>query len=147
MNRKMYFFSIGALLFSVGFVFLIFFWQVAPYKTVEVNKEVTVTPKKVETGGHISLHTDFCIYTTKPIKVKRDLVGETVIISIPPKIIEVILPRGCSISDGLIELPKTRNAGTYRIIHTATVQVNPVKEVTITWTSEPFEVTVRDTGI
>lgn len=127
------------ILLACGFILLIIFWLLYPYKPLVVDT-VSIQPQTVRAGEIIYTHTKFCIYTNKPIKINTDLVGKLVVIELPPRDIQVTYPKGCDEIDAIRQLPIIKNVGVFHLENTATIKVNPIREVQVKWRSENIEI-------
>lgn len=126
---------------SVGlFLALLFFWSNYDYKPLTVERPIIVTPSKVESGGVVTMVVKYCKSSNQEEVVSRDLVGDTIIINIPPKRISVRAPKGCDVSESIIRIPRTINPGMYKIQYHIEYRVNPIRTVEVHFESEPFEI-------
>lgn len=114
--------------------------QIVRKECPDLHKSFEVEPKTVISGQTVTILIHYCKDADGEEYVSRDLVGETIIINVPPKNVAVRTPIGCADSENIVRIPRTINPGTYYLQYTVAYQVNPIRKIEITFASEPFTI-------
>ena len=127
------------MVFLFGIVALVGYWLLYPYKPVTINRTpALVVNKEVDRGGHLHYLIDFCKNSNITPIVSRTFVDGLVYTPAPypaPKN-EI----GCQVLKVAVYVPKALPSGEYVLETTYTYQVNPIRHVEVTYSTEPFMV-------
>lgn len=141
-QRILNYISVLTLIASLGFVLTYTYWQVYPYKTLEINKTpMEVVTKKVKPGGVLVYKVDYCKFTDETATITKAFI-DGVIYNMPA--VEGIFPRGCGVNVVAVTIPHELPAGVYEIAQKWTYPVNPIRRNATLAKTEPFEVLVID---
>jgi len=136
-RSKMYLLTTYILLAIMTIVLLLFtYWQFAPYKTVTINS-VKLEETTVTQGENLAVDLNYDRYTNLTSRVHREFLNG-IIFTTPT-------------SDGPgkpghydrrleVEIPLTIPPGEYILKTYAVFQVNPIRQITVTWETEKFTV-------
>ncbi len=120
---------------------LMMYWLNAPYHPLELHQSpAPVSPRQVKANGILFAHFDYCKSINATDRITRDLVGDKVVINLPPQVQLANTPVGCQEIDAPIVLPNVMTYGKYHIHYTIVYKVNPIREVTIEFDTEEFEI-------
>ena len=136
-NKILAIFSYGTLILAFGFVALIIFWGVYPYKTIKVNNVSILTPT-VQHGGDLAIKLDYDRYTDVDSAIIREF-KDGIVFTTP----EVEATGDVGHYDRLVEvsIPDTLPPGDYTLTTTATFKVNSIRKISVEWTTSSFKVT------
>lgn len=127
---------------SIAFVFLavLAYWYFYPYKTIDVKTPITVDKSVYNAGDTLTYTVNYCKYINLPATVHRNYVDgviynlSTIVTNNPP---------GCHITHPITTVPNLPS-GKYFIRILFSYEVNPIRTITITVETEPFEVVFND---
>lgn len=132
-----------AIVCSIGLVLLITYWLAWPYKIAEQKAPAKVLTPIVRLGDNLRYELDYCKYMDiSPIDTKKQLVNGLVYpLPVPAT---RVLPVGCrvAIADAAIIIPECAECFDHDV-HLeilTTYQVNPLRTVTVKFTTEKFKV-------
>jgi hypothetical protein len=143
MKKPFYILAWIAIVGSICLVLLITYWLAWPYKIAEQKAPAKVLTPIVKLGDNLRYELDFCKYTDiSPIDTKKQLV-DGLVYPLPVPAIRV-LPVGCrkAIAEATIIIPDCAecfNKDVYLEL-ISTYQVNPLRTVTVKFTTEKFQV-------
>lgn len=140
MNTKIFnFIGMGTILLALGFLLLMGFWLIYPYRTSEYKNLPQKVDKRVVKGGeHITIFVDLCKYSDIMPIVSRSFV-DGIIYNIP-SYVGVNDQMGCHIFNVQVYIPKALPNGKYYIRTNYKWQVNPIRTIEKQVTTEMFEV-------
>ena len=144
MKKPFYILSWVAIACSIGLVLLITYWLAWPYKIATQNGPAKILTPVVKNGEEVRYTLDFCKYREiVPTSVTRQLV-DGVIYTLPAPNSSRVLSLGCKVveSSTPIILPgcaECYNRDVYLEL-ISTYQVNPLRRVTVKFTTEKFKV-------
>jgi hypothetical protein len=138
------YFAYAVLTIAMSLMILVGYWWLAPYTPIKFNTDkqgkLTVANNKVPAGGQITINMDYCKYSKDIPEVSRDF-SDGIIYDIPDSPASE-KPLGCVKQQGLqLEVPKSLPPGIYTIKSTYRYQVNPLRVVDVSVSTEPFTVT------
>jgi hypothetical protein len=127
---------------GIAFVFLLtcIFWLVWPYKPAVINRAI-VLDSQVQAGGFLEYQIDYCKYMDLTAEANRAFING-VIFTVPAVITNN--PTGCHVNTHQISVPSELPSGTYSLKTVWTYQVNPIRKVTVTYTTAPFKINGSD---
>lgn len=133
--------SLILLLIMLGFLGLIIIWIVWPYKTLEYEDQfnIPVVEEQVKAGETMTFRIKWCKYVDTPTRLHKRFVNE-VVVSLPES--WATAGKGCLEKpvDAIVKVPEILTPGIYYLDMTATNKVNPLREVTVHYRTEEFEV-------
>jgi hypothetical protein len=147
-SRKIWYaFSTVVIIFAAGFILLVIFWMVFPYKTAEIKQPVPVLNEnnEVAIGDNLELKVSVTKYSDA-------FPNRTEIITCDDGSITFVDPgRTSNFPPGTYEFVNDSNVIPDKLIPGATCmyhfrytyRVNPVREIVKEWDSEPFLVLPR----
>lgn len=141
--RKLPLLGYLGLFITLTAVGLFYFWSFYPYKPLNVlNAPVPIRPVQLASGVDTTIIATLksCKSTTVLPAVTRTLVGQGVVIT-TPTYIGVLRTAGCHTLDQAIILPQFTPPGTYHIHWVVVYKMNPIRDVTVQYDSENFQVT------
>lgn len=127
------------LIFSVCLSFLLWYWWLRPYNPLEIMEplEVLNENKTVISGQELHYRVVFKKNTDKKATISRRMV-DGVVYNFPQ--IFPQNPTGQHDTSTFIEIPRAIPEGTYILESTACYQMNPIREVCVTYSTEEFKV-------
>lgn len=129
-------FSYGTLILAFGFLGVIIYWLVYPYKTVDIF-EYHLLQKSVIENDRLNYSFKYCVYTDKSAEVYRNLVdGVTVQLDFT----SVQFPQTCGEGQNSVRIPDGTEPGIYHLRVVSIIQVNPIRKVTKEYISDNFKV-------
>lgn len=147
MKKIFYITAWTGILLAVGLVMLCTYWLTWPYKIAEQKSPAKILTPVVKNGEEVFYDLEFCKYRDiTPIGTRRQIV-DGLIYQLPvasPR----VLPMGCKkqVASTPIILPECAecfNKEVYLEL-TAIYQVNPLRKVEVTFTTEKFTIIPRD---
>jgi hypothetical protein len=127
---------------GIAFVFLVttIFWMTYPYRSADV-KSAIVLDNEVKAGGLLTYELDYCKHMELPAVVTRAFV-DGIVFTAP----EVVTnnPAGCNSNTHLMSVPAELPSGEYYLRTTWEYQVNPLRKVLVTFTTNSFKITGSD---
>lgn len=142
-TRRMFYFSYAIIWIAIISLCVFGYWRNAPYLIFELQQyKADVHPDPILGNGNeqLTVSFDYCKYDDLPAKVKRTLIGSRVSISLPVDHQEP-LAVGCGRAERNLLIPKINNTGTYHIHYEVTYKVNPIRNVTVEYDTQDFEIT------
>ena len=124
---------------SFAFMFLVLFWLLFPYKTIEINNEPYPITKEVKQGGVVVFEMDYCKYTKEEVVISRRFIDG--IIYIVPDIVTAYNEPGCRASFITENVPDNLPEGEYYMKFYYTYEVNPIRKITVSARTQTFKVT------
>lgn len=134
------YFSILTLLVSTFMVLTVTYWSAYPYKPLEI-KEVRVLDEEVNAGGFINYEIEYCKNIDLTATVSRAFINGVIFTT--PTII-TNNPLGCHKNVHQASVPSELPSGTYSLRSIWSYHVNPIREVTVTNTTNTFKVLGSD---
>jgi hypothetical protein len=133
MKNILYNISMFTLFLTGAIVFLVAYWLLYPYKTIEVNTNVLPTNKlEYMAGESLIYHLDYCKYIDRPVHIRRSFI-DGVAYSMPD--VTANNPMGCNAIYISVEIPNIPT-GDYRIKVSYIYEVNKLREIeTIVYTN------------
>jgi hypothetical protein len=116
------------------------FWLVFPYNPLEI-RGVNVLDKEVRAGGFLKYEIDYCKYTDNTSDVTRAFING-IIFTTPS--ITTNNPLGCHKNVHQIVVPSELPSGEYALRTVWTYQINPLRKVSVSSTTDKFMVTGSD---
>ncbi len=110
-----------------------------PYKTLEVYS-VTVKTPVVHHGENLIYTVDYCKYTSAPSIVYRTLRATDDSSIIPFPVAMTVPPQGCHEVDIPLAISKEVATGTYYMAAIATFKINPIRDISVSFKSNNFEI-------
>lgn len=139
---RIFFFSITmtSLLIITSFLCYVLFSLLYPFNALMVKNSTSlaVVSKSVEAGSNVEFLVDYCKYwDIKPL-VRKEIIGEFSLVSIPPLPENRQLPSGCHKVFINHTVPIITPTGKYRIFIFLEYKINTFRSVTYTLTTEEF---------
>ena len=132
----------GKLAFGMGLslYLLVTFWLFWPYEPIVIHDIKIMNPGNVVyLGEDLVYETDYTKETSYPVvRVTRQIVDGVVVVLGPGK--KSRLPVGSHKVRVHVKIPENGCVGTYHFHLTAEYQVNPIRTVTVTFVTKPFEI-------
>ena len=130
----------GTIIISFGFLFLVGFWLLYPYKTVTFKNSPFPVDKKVyKVGDTLIYKAEYCKYSNiNPTVTRYFNDGIVYMLSSNPAFIK---PTGCSVANVQIKVPDTLLPDTYKIQINYSYKVNPIRTVDVQAETDRFEIT------
>lgn len=126
--------TLGILL---GSVFLVFYWLNQSEEVIRLNRAITIDPTTVGVNGIVRVGLDYCkqqnvsgVYSRRIVSERQEILNQTGV--------HETSPAGCENTSQLVLMPTQATPGTYRIKYVIMYRLNPLKETTVTLTSDPF---------
>lgn len=138
--KKLHLFSYISLFFGYIAVGVIAFWLFWPYKVFELKSPITVDKKNYNAGDTLTYTVDYCKYKSLPATLYRSYV-DGVIYNIAS--IVANNPTGCHVTHPTTLVPNLPS-GVYFIRLVFVYQVNPLRTITKTIETEPFNIIFND---
>lgn len=125
------------------FVGVIGYWLFWPFEGLTSYTATIKSP--VVQGGLLTGTIRYCVGATVPlpIRIDRDVVLQNHVVSFPMSEIEYTITQRCEDKHRMMPIPSGTPPGTYRMIITTSVQVNPLRVVRQTWSTPTFEVVAK----
>jgi len=147
MKKSFYILSWIAIFFAIGLTVLITFWLTYPYKIAEQTAPTKILTPVVRNGESVRYELAFCKYRDiTPIASRRQIVDG--LIYRLPEAAPMVLDTGCRtlIASTPIILPECAECFHKEVYLqlTAIYQVNPLRRVEVTFTTEKFTIIPRD---
>jgi hypothetical protein len=137
MKNIFYYLSMFTLFLTGVFVFVVAYWLLYPYKTIQVNTNILPTNKSEYRAGEILIyHLDYCKCINKPVSIARAYI-DGVIYSMPD--VSANTPFGCHKTFITVEVPNLPS-GEYKMKVTYTYKVNPIREIETTVYTNSFRI-------
>lgn len=129
----------GTIAISFGFLFLVGFWLLYPYKPVMFkNIPFPVDKKEYKRGDTLIYHTDYCKYMNINPIVTRHFNDEiSYMLSSNPALVKKV---GCDNINVQIRIPETLLPDEYIIKINYSYKVNPIRTVDVQAETARFEV-------
>ena len=122
-----------------GFILLLIFWSVYPYRPIQFkNLPYKVKNKVIKAGGVLEYTSDYCKYTNEIPSTIRSFVND-IIYNLPVGQ-ATKKPIGCAKSTFILLVPKELPPSIYILKTTYTYKVNPIRNIVVTNDTEKFEV-------
>jgi len=122
---------------------LVTYWLLWPYPTIIIHNEpvpIVSMHNGTKRGDILRLHMVWTKYTPVGADVSRMLIHcstkEIIVIYTGSSLV----PAGEHDRDIVVPIPSWVPAGHYRLRTTYTYQVNPLRPISVSWESEPFEI-------
>jgi hypothetical protein len=114
------------------------YWLLWPYEPVRVNSITIENPGKIVKAGDVLIY-KICYEKLMPVsgKLVRKLINDT---KIDLRDSDVTAPIGKDKECIQVRIPKYATPGKYSLWWSASYKVNPLRTVTVSKESEPFEV-------
>jgi hypothetical protein len=133
-----YYFSMAVILITLGLLCILMYWMFWPVKTLEVlNNPVPVDKTSYKPGDTIYATVDYCKYTDKTAQVSVAFV-DGIIYYMPTTTTNV--ENGCHKVVVKCAVVPDMPSGTYHIIVNVLYKVNPVREVSIPYWTQDFQI-------
>ena len=131
--------SVIALVTMMMLLLLVMYLLLFPFKTLEYEDQynMPVSNHQVKQGDVLLFHLCVCKYTNTPTTIGRRFVND-VVISLPPLV--ATGQKGCKEYDVPVLIPDILPPGVYYLDMTATNRVNPLREITVHYRTEEFEI-------
>jgi len=126
--------SFLTLIFVFGFILVMGYWSLRPYKPLTINNEKLLT-KEISRGQHLKVNVDYCKSMAIPSTMYVTFLDGVVYNTIP---VSSNLPTGCHNITLQIYIPKALVLGEMKVRVLYRYQVNPIRIVDIERTSETF---------
>lgn len=130
---------IGLALIMMGFVA---YWQFYPYKPITAQTQpfkILDEDRVLKAGDTLSYRADFCKDFSGEIRMDRMLVND-ILIQFTPHFITGSNKECQSHEDQMVKLPDNTPNGVYHMEITTTVQVNPIRSISLKFITEDFSV-------
>lgn len=118
---------------------LVLYWLNAPEDVLHLNKPIVVQPPTTSAESTVYMDFDYCktqavsgTFSRRIFSDRQEVLNQT---GVPEN-----TPSGCVHVQQPLLLPRTIEAGTYRVKYVINYQLNPLKSVSQTLISEPFTV-------
>jgi hypothetical protein len=128
--------SVVTLIVAFFMIGTVFFWMLYPYKPAEI-KSVKLLSDSTIAGDVISYELDYCKYMDLPATVIRAFINGIVFTT--PSLV-TNNPVGCHTNRVSLSIPQELAGGAYRFKTVWIYRVNPLREVSVSFTTEPFYV-------
>lgn len=124
------------LLLAFIIVWVVGFWLIYPYKTIEFyDLPMKVQNKEVVRGEHIVYSASYCKFIDKGATLSRTFV-DSIIYTTPE--LETNIEVGCKNGSVSVYIPKALPTGQYHIKTVFRYQVNPIRTIDVITTTEEF---------
>ena len=130
---------IGFALIMMGFVA---YWQFYPYKPITAQTQpfmILDEDKVLKAGDILAYRADFCKDFSGEIRMDRMLVND-ILIQFTPHFITASNNECQLHEDQMVKLPDNTPNGVYHMEITTTVQVNPIRSISLKFITEDFSV-------
>jgi len=136
-------FAWGTLALAFGFVALLVFWAVCPYKLIDFNKvPYPVLNKNVVQDGYVVYELDYCKYTKlMPTEVRREFIDGIIYLSADAR---ANVKQGCNVVAVTSHIPESLPAGKYKLRITVVYKPNPIREIIFVNETEEFMVSEKE---
>ena len=119
------------------------FYILYPFKVLDLPKTpVPVLTKDVLAGGQLEYELEYCRYTAKHSHITKQFI-DGIIYTTPS--VETINPIGCQKIIVAMQVPKTLATGVYSVRVLINTEVNKLRTIQDTYTTEQFRVTSEQT--
>jgi len=147
MKKLYYFISWVAIFCAIGLTILVIFWLTYPYRIAEQTAPTKILTPVVRNGEEVRYELSFCKYMDiTPIESRRQIVDG--LIYRLPEAAPRVLDTGCRtvIATTPIILPECAECFHKEVYLqlTAIYQVNPLRRVEVTFTTDKFIIIPRD---
>jgi hypothetical protein len=137
-QRSFYYISAFTILLSLGFIFLLTYWAIYPYKILEFGKDNgVILNTTVRSGEYLEMQQDFCKYKDLVSYVNRQFI-DTIIYQVPESLNR--RPLGCHKKIEYVYVPKALPPGDYYISTTISFEVNPIRKIVKTVKTNSFRI-------
>lgn len=140
MNKLLNYISLITLVTATAMVLTVTYWLVYPYNPLEL-KSVRVLEDEVNAGGGLTYEIEYCKNTELIATVSRAFINGVVFTT--PMII-TNNPPGCHKNIHQTNVPAELPSGTYSLRSIWSYQVNPIRRVSVTKTTNFFKVLGSD---
>lgn len=138
MNKVWQIFAWITINFTLGFLLLIIFWLVYPYKVIEFKQPIKILTPQVKRGEHLSYEVDYCKYSNHQPLITRTFI-DGVIYQVPDGISK-LNDKGCGVNTIQMYIPKALPTGKFYVEINYHYELNPVRKLDITVKTEQFEI-------
>jgi hypothetical protein len=133
-------FSYGTILLTLVLLSVVLFWMFYPYNVIESSPKpykIVESGKTAYQGGVLSYEYDYTKFIDAPVTVRKQFV-DGIIFECPS--LFTYKPLGTGHVHAQIEIPETLPPGHYSLRIIATYKVNPIREIVVENSTEPFTV-------
>ena len=129
-----------SLFFSLSVLVLFLCWMIFPLKVTTVESPVVTDKQEYKVGETIKYDLDFCIYKKTKVTISKRFVDGTV--HFMPSYDIVSGDMGCHHNDKVVGavIPLNLEPGEYILEITALHYVNPIRDFSVMWETEPFQI-------
>jgi hypothetical protein len=134
--------AIAILVLAMSFMGLLLFWLLAPYEVSEVQVPIKILNenKEIPVNDNIIMELEVNKPNDRPVATaSRSIVcDDGNLITLAPSVNNLPVGEYTIVNDTFVLPPKTRPGAKCSFVFVNTYKVNPIREITKTWTSEEF---------
>lgn len=139
-HKFLYYVSILVIGFCIGCILVVAYWLLYPYEVISFKQGILpiLNPgKKVKPGSNLLIDLDLCRHMDIDGLTTRYFVN-SILYTVPPE--RTQLQKGCVHAVFPYKIPEDLPAGIYSLMSVANFQVNPIRTVRKSISTEQFEV-------